>query len=544
MIRSLAAALAAASLCAAGGGFSERKYFYEDIYSPFFVKEGRLYRSAREHSSPASFPAQKPPGGLRVFVLGGSIAQLHMTNKGSLSEALRAVLPGTPVEVVGCGMNGYDSYREALILDEILDYSPDLIVLMTGHNEALGARPIPLWVLRAGDGLARVKEFMSSLGADLRPALNKSDLAAAAIRRDAEFERNLREMIRRARARGSAVLLLSPPLNRVDAPPDTPPPAQDPGFMSAWVAELRGDRRAAAAGFDELIRRGREGGTSPPSLYFHAYLKARAYQDSGMESEARQAYEEALSLADQDRCSPACQATLHRIAREEGALWADADAALRAAAAPALPGLDHFDDNVHWRRELNPLVSSAMVSAMRRSERFSALPWDDRRLGDFETMAGRPHKAPGTVDLERTLGYAGSSMPRQDGKLSWRSVLLLRWARERKPSWFEDPARLSRRLRQKPVFGSGGPEVPGPRWAALVLWHLGAMEMERKDFSKARALLEDAVRGDAPPGASVTLAMAQALGGDPEAARLTLKRASERGAGDEASAAARALGLD
>ena len=58
---------------------TSQKYYYEDILSPFFVLDSARpgwYKSARPGSLESSFPAVKPAGTFRVFVLGGSIAGL------------------------------------------------------------------------------------------------------------------------------------------------------------------------------------------------------------------------------------------------------------------------------------------------------------------------------------------------------------------------------------------------------------------------------------------------------------------------------------
>ena len=42
--------------------------------------------------------------------------------------------------MISCGMGGYDSYRDAMVQREILDYQPDAIVVMSGSNADSSAR--------------------------------------------------------------------------------------------------------------------------------------------------------------------------------------------------------------------------------------------------------------------------------------------------------------------------------------------------------------------------------------------------------------------
>jgi hypothetical protein len=89
------------------------------------------------------FPLERPEGGLRVFVLGGSAAagwpyQLGDTNLSALLERkLRLLQPGRSVEVFNMAAGTYGSHRVKLILEEVLGYHPDLVVLYNGNNEFL-----------------------------------------------------------------------------------------------------------------------------------------------------------------------------------------------------------------------------------------------------------------------------------------------------------------------------------------------------------------------------------------------------------------------
>ncbi|MCA9140560.1 MAG: SGNH/GDSL hydrolase family protein [Planctomycetales bacterium] len=94
---------------------------------------------------PASFELHKPGDVRRVFVLGGSTVQgrPYETETAFAKWAelrLASADPEHRYEVVNCGGVSYASYRLAIILKEILTYSPDAIVLYTGHNEFLEER--------------------------------------------------------------------------------------------------------------------------------------------------------------------------------------------------------------------------------------------------------------------------------------------------------------------------------------------------------------------------------------------------------------------
>jgi lysophospholipase L1-like esterase len=94
---------------------------------------------------PEQFPREKPADEFRIFCLGGStVAGRPFAPDTSFTRWLEISLNTADSErsyrVVNCGGISYASYRLVPILKEILQYDPDLVVLMTGHNEFLESR--------------------------------------------------------------------------------------------------------------------------------------------------------------------------------------------------------------------------------------------------------------------------------------------------------------------------------------------------------------------------------------------------------------------
>lgn len=126
---------------------------------------------------PDSFLADKPPGSRRIFVLGGSTVQgrpysIETSFATWLGLRLQAASPETKFEVVNCGGVSYASYRVAKVLDEVLGYQPDAVVIYTGHNEFLEDReyadvremsPSRRWLARVASNLRTVTWIRSKL---------------------------------------------------------------------------------------------------------------------------------------------------------------------------------------------------------------------------------------------------------------------------------------------------------------------------------------------------------------------------------------------
>jgi lysophospholipase L1-like esterase len=90
------------------------------------------------------FLKQKPPNGYRIFVLGeSSTAGFPFGNNVSfpniLERSLARAFPQRKIEVVNIAMSAINSYTLLDLFDEVLEQSPDAVLIYTGHNEFYGA---------------------------------------------------------------------------------------------------------------------------------------------------------------------------------------------------------------------------------------------------------------------------------------------------------------------------------------------------------------------------------------------------------------------
>ncbi len=94
---------------------------------------------------PDQFAAAKESHEFRIFCLGGSTVQgrpyaIETSFTSWLELSPEPADPTRHWQVVNCGGISYASYRLVPILEEVLRYQPDLIILYTGHNEFLEDR--------------------------------------------------------------------------------------------------------------------------------------------------------------------------------------------------------------------------------------------------------------------------------------------------------------------------------------------------------------------------------------------------------------------
>jgi len=115
---------------------------------PLFIPSQGVMTTApnkKDFFNQQSFSKEKPPNTYRIFCLGGSTTYGRpYGDKTSFPGWLRELLPvaerSKNWEVINAGGISYASYRVAQLMEELIDYQPDLFIIYTGHNEFLEER--------------------------------------------------------------------------------------------------------------------------------------------------------------------------------------------------------------------------------------------------------------------------------------------------------------------------------------------------------------------------------------------------------------------
>ncbi len=279
------------------------------LFEKYRDQSGQLsYRTAENKQTlfnPQTFPAHKDRNAFRIFCMGGSTTHGRpYRDKSSFVGWLRAFLqaadPDRDWQVINCGGVSYASYRVAALMEELVQYEPDLFIVLTGHNEFLERRtysgiieqhPVltELHLLLYRSRIAALSESAISrvvrsprmqamdeyrLTGEVRPILDRS-AGLDLYHRDeplkeqilAHFRFNLGRMASLARSAGADILFIQPPVNLKDFSP----------FKSQHRENLTEER------LDEWNRLVDQG--------------ARA-MSAGKHREARHAYEQAAQIDD------------------------------------------------------------------------------------------------------------------------------------------------------------------------------------------------------------------------------------------------------
>ena len=356
-----------------------------------------IARSKRTHFYPESFAVRKEPREFRIFCIGDSTVQGNpWTTETSFTKwlelSLNAAEPARNWDVINCGGISYASYRMLPILEEVLRYQPDLVVVHCSHNEFLEDRTYgelkrtPRWLWRSHEQVSRLRLYnvlrsmtakpKRSLVADTGgesttdPNGQRSVMTAEvealldyrgglelyhreeAWQRGviAHYEFNLRRMTSIARQAGVPLILMNPACNLRDSPP----------FKAEHRAGLTEQERHQ---WDDLWAQARANYVSQPVEALrllrealaiddqHAglhYDLAKCYDSLSQFSDARAEYLRAKEL---DVCPLRILEPLNDIVRQVGndtqTPVVDVRTLFDRLSRDSIPGSDWFADHVH-----------------------------------------------------------------------------------------------------------------------------------------------------------------------------------------------------
>jgi len=156
---------------------SPNKYFTETR-----DEQDRVWVEYRFSPLKPKFLKEKDRNTFRIFAFGGSTTlgfpyYPRSSFSKMLETALKKSAPDKKIEVVNLGLTGMNSLEIKHCLYESLRYSPDLVIIYSGHNEFFTASLIPDW------RSPRLDHFLESfrLHSRLYQVLSRTDLLLAMI---------------------------------------------------------------------------------------------------------------------------------------------------------------------------------------------------------------------------------------------------------------------------------------------------------------------------------------------------------------------------
>ena len=379
-------------------GFESVQPLFEmnDSQDRYQVAESRL-----DFFQPDHFPSSKESSTYRVFCLGGSTVQgrpyaLETAFSSWLELSLQSAAPQRSWEVINCGGISYASYRLVPIMEEILEYQPDLIILYTGHNEFLEDRTYPHFknpslgsqALRTVQSSWRTINWLRQLcyraplpsDSDAAPIVMPTEvnglLDQARLQdyhRNAKWHQdvvqhyqfNLQRMIQLAARAHVPLLLVNPVSNLKDCPPFKVEPGSNVSQVDRQRVEQLQDDAHSAQSLEIRVKKLAAAAALDPQHAGIQYQLGKCYEDLAQFQEARQSF---LVAKDQDICPlrmlESMHAVLLRTATETGTPLADARELLESRSPEGIPGKKVLLDHVHPTIEAHQWIAEDLLEKM------------------------------------------------------------------------------------------------------------------------------------------------------------------------------------
>ena len=356
----------------------------------------RTHPAKLSHFNLQSFPRKKPEGSYRIFTVGGSTTYGRpwsdpVSFSGWLRELLPAADPSRKWEVINAGGISYASYRVAKLVEELVRYQPDMILVYSGHNEFLEERtyrktaavPGPLRALSALLDRTRTYTIMRrllrklpsrqvashvaegnrpKLSAEVNDVLEHTVGPETYVRDDSlqarvleHYRISLERMAALAADAGARVLFLTTPGNERDCSPfkSEPTPGIRPEDRAAVAhALMRADSLEAAGNQTQLYALLDSAVSRDPRNAGLLYRAGKAALEAGRYTEAKRLLVRAL---EEDICPlrafPAMGDIVRDVGRRSGSEVLDVIASLeektRARLGYPILGDPEFVDHVH-----------------------------------------------------------------------------------------------------------------------------------------------------------------------------------------------------
>ena len=367
-------------------------------------------QNKRGYFNVQGFPQTKAPGTYRIFTLGGSTTYGRpYDDKTSFSGWLREFLPMADSqrnwEVINAGGISYASYRVAHLMEELINYQPDLFIIYTGHNEFLEERTYgqirdmsPLVrntvsVLNKTRTWSAMNSAMKSLGLHPQQEEAKRDTLGARVdtildltvgldhyKRDDTLRENILEhyrlslerMVALARSVGAEVIFVTPASSQNDCTPfkSQHTPGLEPSAQQRteqMLAQAKEAMRTEA--WQKALDILETAAAEDPRHAELQYRRGQALLALGRFDEAKDAFRIA---SDEDICPLRALTPMNQIvkdvASEQQVALVDyveiLERQMQAKKGYPIPGAELFLDHVHPTIEGHKILAVALLQKM------------------------------------------------------------------------------------------------------------------------------------------------------------------------------------
>jgi len=397
MVAALEVGLRLAGFEAHVGGGGDPLLNPEPLFHPVTGADG-VPMLQRNDAPVVAFRRDKPANGFRVFVVGDSSALgfpfgPEFAFSRFLQERLAAAMPERTVEVVNCAMNGSASWHARKIVDEIVQYKPDVLIVYVGHSDWITPAPETISpVIRAvsqlrfyqlavvaGQSWQRWRQGpldvqrINSRAEPYGQARDRARGTQTLTERDREsvtarFTDNLRAIIAAGQAVGARVVVSGLVQNLSDFPPGASRhrPDLSAADRQRWREAIdHADVRMRAQDWQgalAALQAAEQIDAHPAILH---YLRGRCLQALGDYTGAAAAYQRASDLDGAPLGAPSqFDSVIRGVVEQTGVEFVDVRTALVDASPNGLVGHEFFFDYVHPSIAGHAAIGRALAAAL------------------------------------------------------------------------------------------------------------------------------------------------------------------------------------
>jgi tetratricopeptide (TPR) repeat protein len=407
-----------------------------------------------------SFSREKGPDTYRIFCLGGSTTYGRpYDDTTSFAGWLRELLPtadrNKKWEVINAGGISYASYRVAYLMEELINYQPDLFIIYTGHNEFLEERTYrklkdisPL--LKTTTSLLAKTRTWSAMETALKklnitPQTEKKDRANLAAEVDAILDRSagldlykrddplqenilkhyrisLERMVQLARSVGAQVIFVTPASNLKDFSPFK---SQHTDSISSSASQRSEQLLNMSKPFvweknwGLVLQFLEEAVALDPRFAELHYQRGQALLALGLYKEAKEALQKAR---DEDVCPlralTPMRGVINEVAKEQGIMLVDfvglLESRMQKTLGYSILGKEYFFDHVHPTIAGNKVLAVALLQTMVSQDLVRLEPgWGVKEIvsvtAKIEGGVDQKEHGRALANLARVLMWAGKN---------------------------------------------------------------------------------------------------------------------------------------
>lgn len=342
-------------------------------------------------SSPLVVPVHKAPGTIRIFILGSSAAMGDPEPSFAFGRHLEVMLkerfPGKKIEIYNTAATAINSNVVLPIARDCLDLEPDLFVIYTGNNEVVGpygpsAVLAPFLANRAliklqvAIGQTKIGQLLQTFpksastpqewgGMELflehKVAHDSPELRPVY----SHYHDNLAEICQCAQHKGVKVVLSTLIVNERDCAPfvSLHKPGIDDASLQKFAALYQtGQKLEASEQWRQAIQSYTQAAAIDESYAELQFCLGHCYLHLNQTNEARQCLAKARDFDGlRFRADSQMNEIARKVAREQGVLLADADAAARRIAPEGIPGATLLYEHVHLNFQGNYVLANCVL---------------------------------------------------------------------------------------------------------------------------------------------------------------------------------------